>query len=134
MNTTFPLSGKTFCLHSSSHSGKLYPVSGKTFPHMNKTKLFDLSKCFLGNRDNFCPYKQALSVPIRKGVCINDMHHSCFTYLFVVSVIHKRVCINDIIILYFTHLFVVSVIHKGVCTNDMHYSMFDVSICCKRDT
>ena len=28
---------------------------------MNKTKLFDLLKCFLGNRGNFCPYEQALS-------------------------------------------------------------------------
>ena len=27
---------------------------------MNRT-LFDLSKCFFGNRDNFCPYEQALS-------------------------------------------------------------------------
>ena len=56
MNTTFPLSGKTFCLHftKSCHSGKLYPISRITFLHMNKTKLFDSSKCFLTNRDNFC--------------------------------------------------------------------------------
>ena len=64
MNTTFPLSGKTFCLLFTKlrHSGKLYPASGTTFSHMNKTKLFDLLKCFLGNRDNFYPYRQALSV------------------------------------------------------------------------
>ena len=67
MNTTFPPSGKTFCLHlhlqNLRHSGKLYPTSwkNKAFPHMNKTKLFDLSKRFLGNRDNFCPYEQALN-------------------------------------------------------------------------
>ena len=42
------------------HRGKLHPVSGKTFLHMNRTTLFDLSKCFLGNRDNFCPYELAL--------------------------------------------------------------------------
>ena len=46
----------------SCHSGKLYPVSGITFLHMNKTKLFDSSKCFLANRDNFCPYEQALKL------------------------------------------------------------------------
>ena len=64
MNTTFPLSGKTFCLRftKSCHSGKLYPVSGIKFLHMNRTKLFDSSKCFLANRDNFCPYEQALKV------------------------------------------------------------------------
>ena len=28
---------------------------------MNRTKLFDLSKCFLANRDNFCPYEQGLT-------------------------------------------------------------------------
>ena len=28
---------------------------------MNRTKLFDLSKCFLGNRDKFCSYEQALT-------------------------------------------------------------------------
>ena len=62
-NTTFPHSGKTFCLHftKSCHSGKLYPVSGITFLHMNRTKLFDSSKCFLANRDNVCPHEQALS-------------------------------------------------------------------------
>ena len=27
---------------------------------MNKTKLFDLAKCFLTNWDNFCPYEQSL--------------------------------------------------------------------------
>ena len=27
---------------------------------MNRTKLFDSSKCFLANRDNFCPYEQGL--------------------------------------------------------------------------
>ena len=43
----------------SCHSGKLYPVSGITFLHMNRTKLFDSSKCFLASRDNFCPYEQA---------------------------------------------------------------------------
>ena len=62
MITTFPLSVETFWLHftKSCHSGKLYPVSGITFLHMNRTKLFDSSKCFLANRDNFCPYEQAL--------------------------------------------------------------------------
>jgi hypothetical protein len=42
------------------HSRKLYPVSGITFLHMNRTKLFGQSKCFLANRDNFFPYEQAL--------------------------------------------------------------------------
>ena len=42
-------------------AGNLTRQVGKHFPHMNKTKLFDLSKCFLGNQDNFCPYEQALS-------------------------------------------------------------------------
>ena len=55
----FPLKRENFLF--TRHSGKLYPASGKTFPHMNKTKLFHLSKCFLGNRDNVCPYEQALS-------------------------------------------------------------------------
>ena len=62
INTTFPLSGKTFCLHftKSCHCGKRYPVTGITFFHMNRTKLYDSSKCFLANRDNFCPYEQTL--------------------------------------------------------------------------
>ena len=46
----------------SCHSGKLYPVSGITFLHMNRTKLFDSSKCFLASWDNLCPYEQALSL------------------------------------------------------------------------
>ena len=46
----------------SCHSGKLYPVSGITFLHMNRIKLFDSSKCFLASRDNFCPYEQALNL------------------------------------------------------------------------
>ena len=54
LNTTFLLSGITFCLHFLRHSGKRYPVSGITFLHMNRTKLFDLSKCFLDNRNNIC--------------------------------------------------------------------------------
>ena len=53
MNTT---------LQNLRHSGKVYPASGKTFPYMNRTKLFDLSKCFPGNQDNFYPYEQALRV------------------------------------------------------------------------
>ena len=58
------LAGKlsVYTLQNLHHSGKLYPVSGKTFLHMNRTTLFDLSKCFLGNRDDFCPYEQALKV------------------------------------------------------------------------
>ena len=53
------LAGKlsVYTLQNLHHSGKLYSASRKAFPHMNKTKLFDLSKCFLGNRDNFCPYE-----------------------------------------------------------------------------
>ena len=39
---------------------EVFPISEKTFLHMNRTTLFDLSKCFLGNPDNFCPYEQAL--------------------------------------------------------------------------
>ena len=57
------LAGKlsVYTLQNLHHCEKLYPVSGKTFLHMNRTTLFDLSKCFLGNRDNFCPYEQALN-------------------------------------------------------------------------
>ena len=53
------LAGKlsVYTLQNLHHSGKLYPVSGKTFLYMNRTTLFDLSKCFLDNRDNFCPYE-----------------------------------------------------------------------------
>ena len=60
------LAGKlsVYTLQNLHHRGKLYPVSGKTFLHMNRTTLFDLSKCFLGNRDNLCPYEQALRLVI----------------------------------------------------------------------
>ena len=62
------------------HRGKLYPVSGKTFLHINRTTLFDLSKCFLGNRDNFCPYEQALKIKIDLTLVIplvlNEIHLS----------------------------------------------------------
>ena len=58
------LAGKlsVYTLQNLHHRGKLYPVSGKTFLHMNRTTLFDLSKCFLVNRDNFCTYEQALNL------------------------------------------------------------------------
>ena len=49
-----------YTLQNLHHSGKLYPVNGKTFLHMNRTTLFDLSKGFLGNRDNFFPYEHDL--------------------------------------------------------------------------
>jgi hypothetical protein len=29
---------------------------------MNRTKVFGYSKCFLANRDNFCPYEQILNL------------------------------------------------------------------------
>ena len=43
------LAGKlsVYTLQNLHHSGKLYQASSKTFAHMNRTKLFDLSKCFL---------------------------------------------------------------------------------------
>ena len=43
------LAGKpsVYTLQNLRHSGNLYPASWKTFPHTNRTKLFDLSKCFL---------------------------------------------------------------------------------------
>ena len=75
------LAGKlsVYTLQNLHHSRKLYPVRGKTFLHMNRTTLFDLSKCFLGNRDNFCPYEQALS---RMNHYIHHYHmlwkNSCF--------------------------------------------------------
>ena len=47
-----------YTLQNLHHIRKLYPVSGTTFLRMNRTKLFDLSKCFLGNRDKFCPYER----------------------------------------------------------------------------
>ena len=50
-----------YTLQNLRHYGKLYLASEKTFPRMNRTKLFDLSKCFLGNRGTFCPYEQALN-------------------------------------------------------------------------
>ena len=42
MNTTFPLSGKTSCLHftKSTSQRETLPGKRKTFPRMNKTKLF----------------------------------------------------------------------------------------------
>ena len=41
--------------------GEVISVTEKTFRQVfNRTTLFDLSKCFLGNRGNFCPYQQAL--------------------------------------------------------------------------
>ena len=63
MNTTFPLSGKTFCLHFTKSTSQRETLPGKReniSPYEQDT-LFDLSKCFLGDRDNFCPYEQALS-------------------------------------------------------------------------
>ena len=63
MNTTFPLSGKTFCLHFTKSTSPRETLPGKreNISPYEQTTLFDLSKCFLGNRDNFCPYEQALS-------------------------------------------------------------------------
>ena len=82
-----------YTLQNLRHSGKLYPASGKTFPHMNKTKLFDLSKCFLGNRDNFCPYEQALTnfnrfIPMtyRKGLYSSCLISAPLISLFTVIV------------------------------------------------
>ena len=46
-----------YTLQNLCHSGKLYPASGKTLPHMNRTKLFDLSKCF-----PVCPCEQVLKL------------------------------------------------------------------------
>ena len=71
------LAGKlsVYALQNLRHSGKLYPASGKTFPHMNRTKLFDLSKCFLGNRDNVCPYEQALSLAPKEFHCSFTVFH-----------------------------------------------------------
>ena len=75
MNTTFPLSGKTFCLHftkSTSQWETLLGKRGKTFLHINRTTLFHLSTCFLGNRDNFCPYEQALTFEIFSCVLVSS--------------------------------------------------------------
>ena len=59
---TFPLSGKTFCLHFTQSTSQRETLPGKrrTFPRMNRTKLFDLSKYVPGNRDSFCQYGRAL--------------------------------------------------------------------------
>ena len=41
--------------------GKLYHIA---FLHLNRTKLFDLSLCFLGDCDNFWPHVQAELQPV----------------------------------------------------------------------
>ena len=46
--------GKTFV--SYEHKAAFHIIS-----YQGKISLVNLSKCFLGNRDNFCPYEQALS-------------------------------------------------------------------------
>ena len=82
------LAGKlsVYTLQNLHHSGKLYLVSGKTFLHMNRTTLFDLSKCFLGNRDNFCPYEEAL-IPASQSTRKNNEHRNkimsllCMAYM-----------------------------------------------------
>ena len=47
-----------------SHMNASYSIfsrlAGKPF-HMNRTKLFGESKCFLAYRDSFSPYEQALN-------------------------------------------------------------------------
>ena len=53
--------------------------------HMNRTKLFYLSKCFLGNRDKFCSYEQTLtdfnSAHKRKNRSLNYIALSNMTLL-----------------------------------------------------
>ena len=59
----FPLSGKVVFIWGKNYHGhrdlacqqarSRYPRNGKT------TYYFIMSKCFLGNRDNFCPYEHA---------------------------------------------------------------------------
>ena len=92
MNTTFPLSGIIFCRVSNfsiqlmfvlRHSRKLI-----TFLHMNRTKVFGQSKSFLVNRNNFCPYEQALSITCFHKYSIMYTTVRCLTkilYLFLKS-------------------------------------------------
>ena len=76
------LAGKlsVYTLQNLHHTGKLYSVRGKTFLHMNRTTLFDLSKCFLGNRDNFCPYEQALRAMFLVGTVSEWIQRGYFSY------------------------------------------------------
>ena len=100
MNTTFPLSEKTFCLHftKSCHSGKLYPVSEITFLHMNRTKLFDSSKCFLANRDNFCPYEQALSRQAGYATAFYCINYSFIILQWLKVVIYLKLFVGSLVI------------------------------------
>ena len=45
-----------------STSQRPHPVYEVTFPHINRTKLFDLAKCFLANRDNVYLYEPVLII------------------------------------------------------------------------
>ena len=49
-----PVPGKTFV--SYEHKATFHIIS-----YQGEISLVNLSKCFLGNRDNFCPYEQALT-------------------------------------------------------------------------
>ena len=52
MNTTFPLSGKNFCLHFTKSTLQRETLPGKReniSSYEQKITLFDLSKCFLSN-------------------------------------------------------------------------------------
>ena len=48
--------GKTFVSYERKETFHIISYQGEI-------SLVNLSKCFLGNRDNFCPYEQALSPP-----------------------------------------------------------------------
>ena len=50
--------GKTFVSYERKETFHIISYQGEI-------SLVNLSKCFLGNRDNFCPYEQALSTNVK---------------------------------------------------------------------
>ena len=103
MNTTFPLSGKTFCLHSTKSKSQRETLPGKreNISPYEQNEIFDLSKCFLGNRDNFCPYEQALSLrcaatPVRRKVNRSATRVGTFE-VCVAAHVALRMCIMQVL-------------------------------------
>ena len=83
------LAGKlsVYTLQNLRYNGKLCPVSGITFLHINRTILFDLSKCFLSLLEviNFFPYEQALSIENKRISVISFLYVCMVNAIYLLS-------------------------------------------------
>ena len=92
--------GKTFV--SYEHKATFHIIS-----YQGEISLVNLSKCFLGNRDNFCPYEQALRFIRAVANCaLATIISAAYFYPCIVWMTLERdkrghrICPNRIIIMY----------------------------------